>query len=335
MPADSHKREKMRALPGLSLVLIALVLCGCSGRKDTPRDAAERFFKSCSSGQFAAAYEDASLAFKLTRTAKYFEARARDLGLDSAKGVRWGEPEPMGKAMRMRGEFSLNDGGRLLLNAAFVEENGRWQLLEARSVPAADTGMAEDVFSVAARTKDTEKTRATDVLEPIALALPSEKQLRTLAEDSLMKFNEAVLNGGDFTALYESASDRWKYRGRDPRELAYAGSNPSRTAGVDPYNEENRLTTAALRNAFDAAVRAQVDLSPIRGSRMILTEPARINSDGVLRMAGTFDCLVKQGGPSGIPRKLDFMLEYVFESSTWKLFGITVNLVVPTTAGRP
>lgn len=325
-------RERLKTAHGLILLVIAVALSACSGRKDTPREAAERFFNTCTAGEFAAAYEQASLAFRLTRTAKYFEARARDLGLDSVKSMKWGEPVPQGNTMKVRGEFSLVDGARLALNVAFVEENGRWQLLEARTDPAPRTGVADDVFSVAARTKDTVKARATEVLEPIALTLPSETQLRALAEDTLMKFNEAILNGGDFTALYESASDRWKYRGRDPHELSYAGSDRSRTAGADPFNEENRLTTAALRNAFDGAVRVQVDLTPIKGKKMILVEPARINSDGVLRMAGTFDCLVTQGGPAGIPRKLDFALEYVFESSNWKLFGITVNLIVPVTA---
>ena len=163
--------------------------------------------------------------------------------------------------------------------------------------------------------------------EPSALDVPAEPQLRQLAEETLLLFNEAIQNGGDFTALYASASDRWKFRGRDPLDVTYGGSTASRVAIKDPFNDENRLTAAAFRNAFAAAVDAKVDFSPIKGTKMILSEPARVNSDGVLSMNGTFDANVFQASIPGSPRKLDFKLEYVREASKWKLFGITVHVV--------
>jgi ribosomal protein S13 len=190
----------------------------------------------------------------------------------------------------------------------------------------------DEVFTVTSRTKDSVKIRAAEVLEPMALAVPTESQLHRLAEDTLLTFNDAIQNGGDFSTLYAEASDRWKYRGKDPRDLTYVGSDPLRVVGGDPFNEENRLTATALRRAFDAAIQAKIDISALKGARMILSEPARINSEGVLRIAGTFDCVATQG-EAKMPRKLDFMLEYVFESSRWKLFGITVNLLVPRVNG--
>lgn len=314
-------------------ILCAALLCGCGGPKDAPRDAAQRFFGMCATGKAEAAYEQATAAFKLTRTAKYFEARVRDLGLDTAKRVEWGEPEPRGKAMKVRGEFTLKDDGKFALHLTFLEEGGQWRLLDAKTDPAPRTGAVDDVFTVTSRSKDSVTIRATEILEPIAPALPSESQLQRLAEDTLILFNEAIQNGGDFTALYDEASDRWKYRGKDPRELNYRGSDPSRKQEVDPFNDENRLTAAALHRAFEAAVAAKIDISPLKGTKMILSESARINSDGVLRLAGTFDCVVTQGGDAKLPRKLDFLLEYVFESSRWKLFGITVNLLIPKVTG--
>ena len=309
-------------------MLIAALLCGCGGPKDSPRDAAQRFVNLCAEGKLDAAYEQASVAFKLTRTAKYFEARVRDIGLDTAKRVEWGEPEPRGKAMKLRGEFTLKDGGRLALNLAFLDEDGRWRLLDAKTDPAPQTGEVDEVFTVTSRSKDSVAIRATQVLEPIALAVPSESQLQRLAEYTLLTFNEAIQSGGDFSTLYAEASDRWKYRGKDPRELSLRGK-----AALDPFNDENRLTESALRRAFDAAIQAKIDISPLKGTKMILSEPARINSDGVLRLTGTFDCVVTQGAEPKLPRKLDFLLEYVFESSRWKLFGITVNLLMPKVTG--
>ena len=291
-------------------------------------NAAQRFFTYCSEGKVDAAYEQASAAFKLARTAKYFDARVRDLGLDTVTRVEWGELEPRGKAMKLRGEFTLRDGGKFTLNLALLEEDGQWRLLDAKTDPAPQTGAVDDVFAVTSRAKDSAALRATEVLEPIALAVPSDSQLQRLAEDTLLTFNDAIQNDGDFSALYADASDRWKYRGKDPRELSLRGKVP-----IDPFNDENRLTASALHRAFDSAIQAKIDISPLKGTKMILSEPARINSDGVLRLAGTFDCVVTQGGEAKLPRKLDFLLEYVFESSKWKLFGITVNLLAPRILG--
>ena len=308
-------------------LLFAALLCGCENGGRTARDVAEEMSRLFSEQRFAEAYERASSAFRFTRSAKYFEARVRDLGLCEASEAKWGDAERQGRLAIVHGVFTLKDGSKLPLNFAFTMEDGAWRLIEARSDPAKGDGKVEDVFSVASRTRDTVGTMPFEILEPNALKTPDEPQLRQLAEDTLLLFNEAIQNGGDFSALYAAASNRWKYRGRDPRELTYGGSDPSRAAGVDPFNNDNRLTAAALHNAFASAVAAKVDLSPIKGKQMILSKPARVNSDGVLNLNGTFDATVYQVSVPGSPRKLEFALEYVYEAAQWKLFGITVHIL--------
>jgi len=309
-------------------VLFAAALCGCEDRSRTARHAAEDLSRMFSEQRFAEAYQQASPVFRFTRSANYFEARVRDLGLCEARGAAWGEPERHGRLATVRGIFTLKDGGKLPLKFTFSMEDGGWRLIEARSEPGPGGGVAEDVFAVAARTRDTIGARSVEILEPNALEIPTEPQLRQLAEDTLLLFNEAIQNGGDFSALYASASDRWKFRGRDPIE----GPTASRVAMKDPFNDENRLTAAALRNAFAAAVEAKVDLSPIKGTKMLLSEPARVNSDGVLSVNGTFDANVIQASMPGEPRRLEFGLEFVREAAKWKLFGITVHVVAPRKA---
>lgn len=303
------------------------VLCGCKDQGRSARDAAEEMSRHFAEQRFTEAYEQASSAFRFTRSINYFEARVRDLGLCDARGVAWNEPERHGRLAGVRGVFTLKDGGKLPLKFTFTLEEGGWRLIEARSDSGNGGVGSEDIFAVAARSRDTMTARSMDILEPNALDVPAEPQLRQLAEDTLLLFNEAIQNGGDFSALYASASDRWKYRGRDPLELSSGGGTSARATGNDPFNEENRLTAAALRNAFGAAVEAKVDLSPIKGKKLLLTEPARVNSDGVLNVSGTFDAIVSQGSMPGSPRKVEFALEYVREASRWKLFGLTVHVV--------
>jgi hypothetical protein len=324
-------RSFSERLPLPLALIFAALLCGCGEGTGTARDAAEEMSRRFAEQRFAEAYAQAASAFRFTRSANYFEARVRDLGLCEATEAKWDEPERHGRLAKVRGIFTLKGGGKLALNCTFTMEEGAWRLIETRSDPAPGTGKIEDVFAVAARTRDSASARAMEIMEPNAPGIPPEQHLRQLAEATLMLFNEAIQNGGDFSPMYAAASDRWKYRGRDPRELTYGGSDPSRIAKLDPYNTENRLTTTALRNAFAAAVEARVDLSPIRGTRLLLSEAARVNSDGVLTVKGTFDASVYQASSPGVPRKLDFSLEYVNEAGQWKLFGLTVNVVARDT----
>jgi hypothetical protein len=311
----------------LLLLFLAGLLCACGARTKSPRDAADEFFKLVSAKKFADAYERASVPFRFTRSIQYFEARARELGLDGAPGVEWGDAKQQGRTTKIRGVFKRQDGTELALNVTLILQDGEWRLDEALSDPSTASGVMDDVFAVAARSRDSAKFRTMEFLEPVSLAIPGDRDLAQLVVDTLMKFNEAMLNGGDFSALYADASDRWKYRGRDPVELAYSGTDPVRSKDADPFNNENRLTTAALRTAFAAAVQAKVDLSPIKGAKMILSEPPRINSDGVLNVNGAFDCAVFQASEPDKPRRLNFMLEYVLEASKWKLFGLTVHII--------
>ena len=318
-------------------LLFSALLCGCEDRSRTARDVAEDMSRLFSEQRFAEAYEQAASAFRFTRSANYFEARVRDLGLCEARKATWGEVERHGRLATVHGVFTLKEGSKLPLNFTFSMEDGAWRLIEARSDPAPGGGAVEDVFAVVSRTRDTAGARALEILEPNAPDVPAEPQLRQIAEDTLLLFNDAIQSGGDFAALYAAASDRWKYRGRDPRELAYAGSDPARIAKRDPENRDNRLTLTAFRTAFASHVQAKVDLAPIRGKKMILSEPARVNSDGVLNLSGTFDATVYQPGIPGSPRKLEFALEYVREAAQWKLFGITVQILVAekTPASKP
>ncbi len=310
---------------------IAALACGCDGRKRTAADAAGEMARHFTEQRFAEAYQQASTEFRFTKTANYFEARVRDLGLSEARGVKWGEPETNGGLSSVRGVFTLKDGREVPLTFTFNMEGGDWRLIEARSEPSGGR-RGEDVFAVAWRTRDTMEAKATEIQEPSAPDIPSEPQLRQLAEDTLLLFNEAIQNGGDFAALFAAASDRWKLRGRTKEEISYVGSDPERRRKADPENNEHRLTMAAMKSAFSAHVAAKIDLSAIRGQKLLLSSPPRVNSDGVLILAGTFDAAVFMATLPGQPRKLEFSLEYVHEAGTWKLFGLTVNVAAPTNA---
>lgn len=317
----------------LALIFSAL-LCGCEDHTRTAREAAEDLARLFSERKIAEAYAQTAPAFRFRRSESYFEARLLDLGLCDARGVKWGELERNGRIATLQGVFTLKDDNKLPLKFVLSLEDGAWRLLEARLIPGPG-GVAEDVFAVAARTSDTVSTRSVEILEPVDTDIPPENQLRQLVEDTLLLFNDAIQNGGDFSALYAAASDRWKYRGRKKEELEYVGSDPVRTMKADPENRDNRLTLGALRTAFAAYIEAKIDLSAIKGRKMILTSPPRVNSDGVLNLTGKFDGEVLQASTPGLSKRVEFRLEYVREAGWWKLMGLTMNIFVAEQPPKP
>ncbi len=300
---------------------LALCLAACGGPKEGPREVAERFFSQCGSGKSGEAYAGASTAFKLERTQRYFEARVRDLGLDGVEAVQWGELSARGKTMILPVTMKLKSGSKLALEMSMVEEGGKWRLFAVRGVEA-----GEDVFESISRSADNEGSGAKTFTDAVARAIPTERQLQQLAERTLLDFNSALVKG-DFADFHAGTSERWRFRGKDPRALSYAGRDPKKLEASDPDNRAQRLTIGALDRAFRPFIEAKVDLSTITAAKLIFDEPPALNTNAVLNLRGHLDGVVFLQGFPPTPNKMNFHLEFVMEGAKWLLFGITVNLL--------
>ncbi len=307
-------------------MIVCAILVGCGGKMDSPSEAADRFFALCANGKGAEAYASASGIFQIERSAKYFQARLHDTGLDKFQSVTWTALDATGRVRNVRGDFLLVDDRTIPIIVSMVQDSGRWCLLGAK-VEAANGVVSGDIFAVVARSQDSEAESGKAFLEPISTTLPTDRQLQKMVEKILLEFDDGVKRN-DFSELYETASDRWKFRGKDPRVLTYAGKDPRMLEKADPENKSRRLTIAALDHAFHTFVDAKVDISRIKGEKMILDEPAYLNSDAVLIVKGRYDTFVFQEGSSK-PCKLSFLLEFVYEGSQWLCFGLTLNFAVP------
>ncbi len=305
-------------------VIICAIFAGCGDDKGGPVEAADRFFALCANGKAAEAFTTASGTFQIERSSKYFQARVRENGLDSFQEVKWTALDMPGRARVVRGDFKLKDGRVLPLNVSMVQDGGRWCLFGAKL----EAG-SEDIFAFIERTPDGEEEGKKGFGDPFDRALPSEKELQKMVEKVLLDFDDAVKRN-DFSYLYASASDRWKFRGKDPRILTYTGKEPKLIEKADPENKARRLTINALDHAFHAFVEVSSDISRIKGEKMIFDEPATLSTDRVLTVKGRYDTFVFQGGAAPKPCKLSFSLEFVREGSSWKSFGITVNFAPPT-----
>ncbi|HSH38709.1 MAG TPA: hypothetical protein VK993_07980 [Chthoniobacterales bacterium] len=118
--------------------------------------------------------------------------------------------------------------------------------------------------------------------------VPSQKELETLTEESLLAFNKAI-QAKDFTRFHKRISALWR----------------------------EQITPANLKSIFQTFVDQEIDLAAISKLDPVFDQPAAIDDDGVL---------VVQGHYSTAPTAVQFRLKYVNERAAWKLMGIKVDV---------
>lgn len=291
------------SIPRFIALVFALLLAGCGGSRMTPAQVSEQFFAKCGEGKYAEVYESTTVPFRVEKTAKYFEARVRDLRFDQTKSIEWQEAVVKDDVARRWGDITFQDDGKATVIVTMHHVAGYWRVHEITLV---EGKLREDLFAPRARSEDTLKSVSTAFAEPVTREIPTERLLRKMVEASFLDFGAAV-RAKDFSGFLETVSDRWKYRGQSKKEL-----------DEDFANKANRITVPKLNSAFRGFIETGVDMSDITKAEMKLSEPARINSDGVLLVNGEF---------LTAPSPTTFKFEYYFEGGRWKLFGISINRV--------
>lgn len=292
------------SIPRFITLVFALFLAGCGGPRLTPAQVSEQFFAKCGEGKYSEVYESTTVPFRVEKTARYFEARVRDLQFDQTKSIEWQEPAVKDDVAQRWGDITFQGGEKMTIIVTMHLVAGNWRV---HGITYVDGKARDDLFALRGRSTDTRNTASAAFAEPVTREVPTERLLRKMVEKSFFDFGAAI-KAKDFSEFLETVSDRWKYRGQSKKEL-----------DDDFANEANRITVPKLNSAFRNFIDSGVDLSDITKAEMKLSEPARINSDGVLLVNGEF---------STTPNPTTFKFEYYFEGGRWKLFGISINRVM-------
>ena len=118
--------------------------------------------------------------------------------------------------------------------------------------------------------------------------LPTEKEAKRLALDSLLAFNKA-LQAGNFDSFYERIAKLW----------------------------QAQTTSAKLKEIFQPFLDQEAHISGIADVEPVFDSKPAIDSDGFLVLKGSYPTQ---------PSKVFFELKYVYEDELWELVGINVNL---------
>lgn len=290
----------------LVALILAVVLTGCGDPPLSPAQISEKFFEQCGQGKYGEVYASTTIQFRTEKSAKYFEARVRDLKFDKVSNFQWQEPVIKDDIARRWGEITVpGEKGQPVVITLIVtmhRDGKSWRVHEVTQIEEKER---HDLFAPIARSDDMRQAVSTSFTEPVNREIPTERILRTLIEKTLLDFSAAI-KVGNFEEFFLTISDRWKFRGMTIREIE-----------LDLANDRNRISVVQLNHAFKPFIEARADLSAITAAEMKLNEPARITSDGVLLTEGYF--------ATSLTRVL-FKLEYYFESGNWRLFGLSVDL---------
>jgi hypothetical protein len=128
------------------------------------------------------------------------------------------------------------------------------------------------------------------VLRADAQKTPPDRELKTMVRDSLLAFNEAV------------------------QDKNFAGFYKHELAAV--FREQ--MTLEKFSAVFKEFLDKGYDISNIAKSEPAFDEPAKIDSNGVLALSGSYPTK---------PNKVIFKLKYLQEKSAWKMVGINVQVL--------
>ncbi len=121
-----------------------------------------------------------------------------------------------------------------------------------------------------------------------AAKLPSEKEARALALDSLIALNQAVTTN-DFADFYQQIAAAW----------------------------QAQTTAEKLRDNFQSLIDKEADFGLIANVTPTFSKPPAINGEGILEMEGFYPTR---------PQQLHFKLGYLYEEPKWRLVQIKVNI---------
>ena len=122
-----------------------------------------------------------------------------------------------------------------------------------------------------------------------AAEIPSKEDIKTMTEDSLLAFGEAVKNK-DFSDFYDDIADLW----------------------------QKQTTAKKLLEAFKTFTDQDIDLTnAIKGLEPLFSSTKIDPDNNVLIISGYYPTK---------PNRIIFDLKYLEEEGDWKLVGINVNL---------
>lgn len=247
----------------IAIVIIAVIVAGVFYWTSDVKRAGDEFFSLIRDGNTQEAYRATAREFQSATPEEQFARFLENSSIADFESATWTSRSISNNVGELEGSLKTKGGGVLPIKLKLVKENGKWKVL---SIEKASAGIVADTG---------------------AAAVPADKELMVMANQSVLMLGRAI-NAGDFSAFYSSAAKVWQ----------------------DQTNPE------ALKEAFKSFIDQKIDLTVVEGKNPEFGEKASIDESGRLILKGFYPVQ---------PAKLNFVLKYVQQDKQWKLIGINVS----------
>jgi hypothetical protein len=293
------------------LLLSALILAGC-GKTPGPGEEAKVFFDRLAAGRVDEAYDSAAFGFQIQKTRIFFAAMVQEMELVNIASATFAAPQMDGRTATVRGEFTTKAGVSFALVVTLIQDAGAWRVYALKS--PRDSGGAQDRYRLAGGAVGLAEAGNRQ-------PAPDDETIRKLIVDVMMRFDEAV-RAKSFNDFFDHISRRWQLQ----LVHSYEAGFDYDTAMRRPLEAgEHELGSAHFDRVFRAFMERSVDLSNLGDIAPVLAPPPRLSTEGLLLVSGYFPTQ---------PRHVNFALKFIYESPSWRLFGLDVNLDDPPSLTR-
>ncbi len=264
------------------LFLGALFVAGCERAPESdPAAVTKSFFDQLTSDRLDAAFGETALAFQLRETSRDFAVRARELGLTDGAVLKTEAAKIDGNMAKQALGLRTNFGAQLPLVVTLTRNRKAWRVFAVRLPTNVETGISENLFTRIGRSP--ELTSVQD--NP----MPDAQTAAAMAKETMLCFHDAIQQKS-FENFYEGVARAW----------------------------QRELTLGMLARTFEGFVTQRANLVAIKDLDAALKFPPRIDSNGLLTVAGTY--------PTH-PHRIDFEIKYTYEMPAWRPFGVSVRLI--------
>jgi hypothetical protein len=266
-----------RAWPVATVAALAVI--GCK-RSNDPISATNSFIAQLAANETRAAFRSSASAFQAQLSERAFAAVAEDWGFVGAESVRLASPEFGRLTAKVSIEIisSKNPVQRFIVT--LCRDSGVWRVCGLKTPVDLETGLSTNPFTPIG--KGLELNRVVD------RPPPDEQTVRAMTRETLLQFHDAI-HQKSFEDFYGNVARLW----------------------------QEQLTLGMLTRTFESFIDQQPDLTGIRDVELNFDGPTRINSQGLLIVAGSYPTK---------PLRVVFSLTYYYDLPDWRVFGLKVNL---------
>ena len=202
-----------------------------------------------SEGKTDEAHATAAFGFQLEQNTALFSQTAKELGLVGSSGLELETVAEEPREAKFNARVTTADAQKRTYIATMQNDRGTWRLFSLRTPKRADTGRAENHFSLVGK--------GAAFGDALNQPIPDEATVQRMIQQTLAMFNDAVQQKS-FNNFYQNISTSW----------------------------QSQLTERQLQRAFQPFMDQEINIGGALNLKPVLDTAPQISTEGLLLVSG-------------------------------------------------